>query len=68
MENGKTWTKGRENYIGCRHLQRENAGNLGLISICGCKGSECFGYTFWKDECAGCDKYECRDLKAGDGA
>lgn len=63
MENGETWTKGRKNYIGCRHLQCENAGCLGTIITCGCGDSECFGRAFWTDGCTGCDKYERRDLQ-----
>ena len=66
MENGKTLTKERGNYIGCGHLQRVNAGNLGLINICGCEGSECFGYTFWTEGCPGCNKYELRGSQEGD--
>lgn len=66
MENGNTLTKERKNYIGCKHLQRVNAGNLGTIVTCGCEGGECFGDTFWVDGCAGCDKYEGGDLQEND--
>ncbi len=66
MENGKTWTKTRKNYIGCKHLQCVDAGNLGAIITCGCEGSERFGDAFWLEGCSGCDKYERRDLQGGD--
>lgn len=66
MENGETSTKTIKNYMGCRHLQSENAGNLGAITVCGCESSERLGRAFWVDGCTGCDKYERRDLRDGD--
>lgn len=63
MENGKTETKMRKNYIGCRHLQCGNAGNLGTVITCECEDSERFGDAFWLEGCSGCDKYELRDWK-----
>lgn len=61
MEKGETSTKTIKNYMSCRHLQSENAGNLGAITVCGCEGSAHLGRAIWVDGCTGCDKYERRE-------